>query len=413
MVNLLLSVLAVTLTCCNNHLERDFTQLSSTHSKEILALIHSELGYPRVTIKPINEIKIMLQNDATALNPDVIEKTIAALTCAQQRGLEHNPILTIIDFSRPSNLKRLWVYDVSKNQRLFHTFVSHGIKSGALLSNHFSNIRNSKTSSIGIFTTENAYTGRHGTSLKLKGLDGSFNSNAYNRFIVMHGSWYMNKNFINKYGRPGRSWGCPSVPLHLTKPIINTIKDNSLLIAYHKDENWQQKSKYLNCQNREAKNVVEIINKKKSTYHESREPILFYDRNKNNKREDNDPIVTLTAEHYQQFFNTKPPLKRMLRRQLNGGEYIALSPTELVSLKSHPERNNLTEVKFIIPVVKKLRGYYATEMKIVPLGTIKAVNFNQTTMDKARIIQKYTVSFANQKTIQLTVSNRFIRWLGL
>src|SRR3990167_1660194 len=135
----------------------------------------------------------MLHAQIPALNTNKIEVIMRALKCANKNDIKHNPILTLIDYSLPSNKKRLWVFDLSENKLLFHTYISHGINSGTLLSTYFSNKFNSKASSIGVFNTEKAYRGRHGTSLKLYGLDQKFNDNAYNRFIVMHGAWYVEK----------------------------------------------------------------------------------------------------------------------------------------------------------------------------------------------------------------------------
>ncbi len=326
----------------------------------------------------LNRIKTLLQDQAPTLKPEVIQEVLTTLTCANQHGVSHNSVLTIIDFSLPSSEKRLWIFDLEKRKLLFHTYVSHGINSGALLSEYFSNKGNSKASSIGVYNTGDPYLGRHGLSLKLYGLDKNFNDNAYNRFIVVHGSWYVDENFVKKYGRVGRSWGCPTVPVQLTKPIIDTIKENSLLVAYYPND-WLQKSKFTNCnplqkQNGEkAKKVISVTKEE-----EQRASILFADINNNHKHEENEPILAITAENYLQTFNTKVPLNRMLRRQIDNTEYIALSHTEL-------EKVDHSTIRFVIPVVKLQRGYYATEMKIIE----------------------------KKSSIPPRSTDRFIRWIGL
>ena len=66
-------------------------------------------------------------------------------------------ILSVVDFSLPSNQKRLFVIDVLKGELLFHTYVSHGKNSGKLVAKKFSNKASSFQSSIGFYTTGEPY----------------------------------------------------------------------------------------------------------------------------------------------------------------------------------------------------------------------------------------------------------------
>lgn len=365
----------------------------------------------KIPIKPLNEIKKALRKQAPTLNKKVINVVITALKCANKNEIAHNHILTIIDYSLPANQKRLWVFDLSKNKLLFHTYISHSIKSGTLLTNRFSNKPNSKTSSLGIFVTENAYRGRHGASLKLIGIDSNFNNNAYKRFIVMHGAWYMNEKFIEKYGRPGRSWGCPALPLKVTTPIIKSIKDNALFVVYYPSAKWLAQSKFLNCDDLNNPNNVAIKANVTPPTEKKRQAILYVDVNKNNKREENEPIIVTSAENYQRIFNNKAPLKRMLRRQINNQEYIALTDAEFKKLDANHnkiiERNGKEElmtIYLVIPEVKLKRGYYATEMKIITLGKIKKVTLHG---------ESHTLHFEKKSPATIKSDKRFIRWLGL
>ncbi|TAF68625.1 MAG: hypothetical protein EAZ58_08550, partial [Flavobacterium sp.] len=47
------------------------------------------------------------------------------------------------------------------------------------------------------------------------------------------GADYVSESFIKKNKRLGRSQGCPALPNDLTLPIINTIKEQSILFIYH------------------------------------------------------------------------------------------------------------------------------------------------------------------------------------
>lgn len=378
-----------------------------------------------MSVIPFKDLQAMLKNPRYQLSSEAIAKIMATLKCMKEMNKRHKNILAFIDFSLPSNQKRLWIFDLKKKTLLFHTYVSHGIKSGALISNQFSNKNNSKSSSIGVYVTDQAYYGRHGLSLKLQGLERSFNDNAYNRFVVMHGSWYVNEDFIKRYGRPGRSWGCPAVPTDLTKAIIHTIEDDALFVAYYPSDRWFASSKYLNCDavvGDKARDAQVVENTNSSSDLIEREPIVFADINKNDKREENEPIVVMSAADYENTFHCKAPLTRMLRRQINKTEYIALSQKEFDALLKEPKDSGNPEAKgpmqsiaFVIPVVKMLRGYYATEMNFVNLGQMKEVSAHQNPSDASgtTAVESYTMTFKNKPAVIFKASERFIRWLGL
>ncbi len=141
-------------------------------------------------------------------------------------------ILSVIDFSLPSREKRLWVIDLEKQEILFHELVAHGKNSGMQYPRKFSNMPETNMSSLGFYKTGNTYTGKHGMSLVLDGLEKDFNGNARKRAIVMHPASYVSGDYIRKYGRIGRSFGCPAIPAASSGAIINTIKDGSCLFIY-------------------------------------------------------------------------------------------------------------------------------------------------------------------------------------
>ncbi len=141
-------------------------------------------------------------------------------------------LLTIIDYSKPSTQKRFYVIDLKSNKLLYKTYVSHGMNSGKLKANEFSNKVDSHKTSLGTFLTENTYNGGNGYSLKLNGLTRGKNDNALKRYIVIHGAKYVSESFIKRNGYLGRSWGCPALPEALATKIINTIKGGSVIFAY-------------------------------------------------------------------------------------------------------------------------------------------------------------------------------------
>ena len=364
------------------------------------------------------ELKKMLHQQTPSMSRGLINTVLTILNCTEKNKTTFNPILTVIDFSLPASQKRLWIFNLNEKKLLLNTYVSHGIKSGIFASHYFSNRHNSKTSSIGVYKTENDYYGRYGLALKLVGLEPGFNSNAFGRAIVMHGGWYVNAAFVEKYGRPGRSWGCPAIPKEHTKFIIDTIKDESLLIAYYPSQNWHMKSKFLNCSNYSPAPQTANLKEKLTKPVENREKIIFIEKNNNNRRDENEPIVVMNAEEYQSLFKRQVPLKRMLRRPLNNMEFVALSPLELNNIiKYYPQlltSQDSTEKKvlFIIPFIKKIRGYYATEMRIVNPGDIKEITThkNKKTLNSS---SHYTLQFEHKPDATLKTTDQFIRWLGL
>ncbi|MCK9270041.1 MAG: murein L,D-transpeptidase catalytic domain family protein [Bacteroidales bacterium] len=162
------------------------------------------------------------------------------------RGVVRKNILTVIDFSKSSNEKRLWVIDLDAHKVLFNDYVAHGRNSGDGFAKFFSDKPGSYMSSIGFYVTGKTYQGKHGLSLRLDGVDGNFNKNARDRAIVMHGADYVSADFIKKYGRLGRSYGCPSLSMDIYKDVIETICDGSLLFIYYPDKNYLQHSVILN-----------------------------------------------------------------------------------------------------------------------------------------------------------------------
>lgn len=187
----------------------------------------------------------ILHSQASNINEHVLKLGLTAYMNARKRGYGNRDLFTVIDYSKPSTEKRLWVFDLKRGKALFNTWVSHGKNSGGITAQSFSNYPGSLKSSLGLFVTDKPYIGGDGYSLRLKGLEKGVNDNAYSRSIVMHGAWYVNSNTIKKYGQIGRSWGCPAVSQELAKPIINTIKENTLLFAYYPNRQWLNQSHFL------------------------------------------------------------------------------------------------------------------------------------------------------------------------
>ena len=91
---------------------------------------------------------------------------------------KNKPILTLIDFSKPSTEKRFFVFDMEKKKLLYSSVVAHGRNSGENYATSFSNQYGSYKSSLGFYLTENTYQGGNGYSLILNGLEKGINDKA-------------------------------------------------------------------------------------------------------------------------------------------------------------------------------------------------------------------------------------------
>jgi hypothetical protein len=188
----------------------------------------------------------VILDEADGLSPKVLSLAITAYNNAQKEGVDiKKPVLTIIDYSMPSDQKRLWVIDLQQNKVMLNILVAHGKNSGYMNATKFSNKPSSLETSIGLFETEGTYYGHDGYSMRIKGLDKGFNDNAESRNIVIHGAAYVSKDFAKKYGRVGNSWGCPAVNLAVVHQFIDTIKNGSLIFSYYPDPNLLSKSQLL------------------------------------------------------------------------------------------------------------------------------------------------------------------------
>ncbi len=174
-----------------------------------------------------------LHQAAPGANPRVLALATRALGCVRRTMPVRT--LSVIDYSLPSTTPRLWVFDLSRRTLLFHVLVAHGRNSGGQFATHFSNREGSLMSSLGTFVTDGTYVGHNGYSLRLKGLDGRFNDHAEERAIVIHGAPYVSQKFARAQGRIGRSWGCPAVRAAVARPLIDTIRRQSMVFAYYPD----------------------------------------------------------------------------------------------------------------------------------------------------------------------------------
>lgn len=180
------------------------------------------------------------------LDFDVFRKAMTGYYLLESEGsLKSRDFLTIIDFGKPSTEKRFYLIDLANRAIKFHTYVAHGRNTGENLAKSFSNVQHSNQSSLGFYVTAETYYGSKGYSLRLDGMEKSYNSNIRSRAVVVHGADYVSENWIKKYGRLGRSQGCPALPTDVNKKIIDTIKGGSVMFAHYPDDNYTTASHYV------------------------------------------------------------------------------------------------------------------------------------------------------------------------
>jgi hypothetical protein len=167
---------------------------------------------------------------------DLLDRALTAYQRLADAGQVRNPVLTVIDYALPSSQRRLWVIEPQTRRVLFHEFVAHGRGSASESDPdrlvRFGNDAESHRSSRGTFLTGGTYTGQHGHSLELYGLEPGVNDRAFERRIVIHPADYVSASFrAQSGGRLGRSFGCPALDPAVARPIIDRIAGGSVLFA--------------------------------------------------------------------------------------------------------------------------------------------------------------------------------------
>ena len=181
----------------------------------------------------IPALETELLQSASGLNPDALHAALTTFESLRAKGEVHSSFLSVIDYSLPSTAKRMWVFDLDARRIVFNELVAHGRNTGEDVAVTFSNDDGSYKSSLGAFVTGDAYDGKNGYSMRLRGLEPNLNDHAEKRAIVLHGAWYVDEALATSQGRIGRSLGCPAVRPAIARELIDDIKDGSVLYAWH------------------------------------------------------------------------------------------------------------------------------------------------------------------------------------
>ncbi len=186
---------------------------------------------------------------AEGLDSHVLGLGLTAFDTAWKSGDTDRFEYTIIDFSRPSDEHRQWTFDLADGSLLYSLLVAHGEGSGSdtdpRYADKFSNEDGSHMSSLGLMRTAGRFTGSHGTSLTLQGLEPGINDAVEAREIIVHGADYATQAFVDEYGYLGRSWGCPAVDPDVVDDLVGDVEDGSLYWSYYPDPAFLSGSTYL------------------------------------------------------------------------------------------------------------------------------------------------------------------------
>lgn len=170
--------------------------------------------------------------------PAVSDKAFIAAESAVRNetgGLPASGTIVVVDFTQPSFRKRMAVIDLESGEVIYQR-VAHGRNSGLLFADEFSDVPDSRMSSLGLYRIGEEYMGMHGRSLRLDGLSKGLNLNARMRGIVIHSADYVSVNAMRLNAadgfRIGRSEGCFALSSQGLELFMSSLSRPAFLFAY-------------------------------------------------------------------------------------------------------------------------------------------------------------------------------------
>ena len=189
-------------------------------------------GVPDTLRQVIVQLHAQLGLAAAELRPAVLEQACVGYLALHPTGrIERGGVLAVADMDLPNTTERLWVIDLQQAKVLHRSLVAHGRGSGHLRATRFSNLEKSACTSLGFYRTSGSYGGLHGYSRRLLGLDKGQNSQAFDRYVVLHAADYASPAYVQQHGHLGYSRGCPALPPTQYKQIISALQSGSLLLV--------------------------------------------------------------------------------------------------------------------------------------------------------------------------------------
>ena len=187
-------------------------------------------GLPDSLRRQVRALHAALGPEAATLRPAVLERAcLGYQNLRRQHRLSGPPVLAVADMELPSSEPRLWVIDLKRRRLLHHSHVAHGRGSGGLRARRFSDRIKSACTALGFYRTGGTYDGKHGLSRRLHGLDAGQNSNALDRYVVLHAADYAGQRYLDQHGQLGYSRGCPALPPEQYRAIIRSVGEGACL----------------------------------------------------------------------------------------------------------------------------------------------------------------------------------------
>jgi hypothetical protein len=179
---------------------------------------------------------------ASSVSKDAI--TAARHSLEQQLGtMPATGTLIVVDFTQPSQTRRFEVINMASGNIEFSGRMAHGKNSGNVYAIRFSDDIGSLQSSLGLFEVSEIFTGMHGASLQLQGLEKSLNGNAEIRGIIIHAAPYVSLPSIlmnwKENFRLGRSEGCFAISEENLQKLLSGITWPAYLYAYYGNQGPQ------------------------------------------------------------------------------------------------------------------------------------------------------------------------------
>ncbi len=162
----------------------------------------------------------------SGLIPEDLKRKALEYFNANGDKIKNKRYIGIVDFAAHSSKQRFFILDMQSGA-VHAIHVAHGKGSdpdGDGYATRFSNVPDSKASSLGFYITGALYNGSHGKSMRLNGMS-STNSNVLARAVVIHESAYVKEaNMIQ-----GRSFGCLAVSTTEIRNVLASLNGGALI----------------------------------------------------------------------------------------------------------------------------------------------------------------------------------------